>query len=288
MTPPATTPAGRRSTKRTTGGARSDASTRIARRVSGPAGGRAAGARQSSPRAGAATRASTHRQTATRPARTAIPRRSSGATTSRRSRQGPLGARVVAAVRGLPDHPLLDRVIRGRVWIPLLGVMLAGIVAMQVEVLKLGASIGRSLQSETVLQSHNELLRASVAALADDQRIERIAAAHGMVIPAPDGVGFLTARRVDGARAAAVIHAPNAASFLSLLTSNGNVASVATPPSPSDAGTAASSSATQATSSIGATATSTPSPTAGSPASGTTAATAAAAASTGVAATSGG
>ena len=57
-----------------------------------------------------------------------------------------VGARAVQFVRTLPDHRLLDRLIRGRAWIPLLGVMLVGIVAMQVEVLKLGASIGRSIQ----------------------------------------------------------------------------------------------------------------------------------------------
>ena len=56
----------------------------------------------------------------------------------------------------LPDHSLLDRVVRGRAWIPLLGVLLAGIVAAQVEILKLGASMGRSLEQTTTLTSQNE------------------------------------------------------------------------------------------------------------------------------------
>jgi len=81
-----------------------------------------------------------------------------------------------------------------------LGVMLAGIVAMQVEVLKLGASMGRAIERGTALQSTNELLRASVATLADDQRIERIAASRGMVMPSPAGVGFLSARSAANAQ----------------------------------------------------------------------------------------
>ena len=53
--------------------------------------------------------------------------------------------------------------------------LLAGIVAAQVEILKLGASMGRSLEQTTTLTSQNELLRDSVASLSDDQRIERLA-----------------------------------------------------------------------------------------------------------------
>jgi hypothetical protein len=124
----------------------------------------------------------------------------------------------VAFVRSLPDHALLDRVIRGRVWIPLLGVLLAGIVGMQVEVLKLGASMGRSLERSTALQSRNELLQASVATLADDRRIERLAAGMGMVMPAPDAVDFLAARPVaDVQPAIAGIHQPDASAFTAQL-----------------------------------------------------------------------
>src|SRR5437016_5223858 len=104
-----------------------------------------------------------------------------------------LSSRAAAFVRGLPDHSLLDRLVRGRAWIPVLGVMLAGIVAMQVEVLKLGTSVGRWMQRASTLQTKNESLQASVASLADDQRIERLAAGIGMVMPAPTTVSFLPA-----------------------------------------------------------------------------------------------
>ena len=109
-------------------------------------------------------------------------------------------------------------------WIALLGMMLAGIVAMQVEVLKLGASMGRSINRTTTLQVRNEALRASVAQLADDQRIELLAARQGMIMPAPANVAFLPA--VGGAtvaRAIAAIHAPAPATFLTTTTANGAV-----------------------------------------------------------------
>jgi hypothetical protein len=106
--------------------------------------------------------------------------------------------------------------------------MLAGIVAMQVEVLKLGTSIGRSIERSATLQTRNDQLRMTVAALDGDQRIERLAAARGMIMPAPATVGFLSAR--EGAsvhQALANVHAPDALGFLSQTTSNGGIATVA-------------------------------------------------------------
>jgi hypothetical protein len=129
---------------------------------------------------------------------------------------------VGAFVVSLPDHSLLDRVVRGRAWIPLLGVLLAGIVAAQVEILKLGASMGRSLEQTTTLTSQNELLRDSVASLSDDQRIERLATTMGMVLPPPGAVGYLTANQsADVSRALSNVHAPDAAGFMALTPSNG-------------------------------------------------------------------
>jgi hypothetical protein len=133
-----------------------------------------------------------------------------------------ISRRIGAFVLSLPDHHLLDRVIRGRAWIPLLGVLLAGIVATQVEILKLGASMGRSLEQTSSLTGQNEQLRDSVAALSDDQRIERLATAMGLVLPPPGAVGYLPASRGgDVARAVANIHTPDTAGFLALAASNG-------------------------------------------------------------------
>src|SRR5947199_21569 len=75
-------------------------------------------------------------------------------------------ARALALIKSLPEHSLLDRLVRGRAWIPVLGVMLAGIVTMQVEVLKLGTSAGEWMQRASALQTKNESLQANVASLA--------------------------------------------------------------------------------------------------------------------------
>jgi hypothetical protein len=125
-------------------------------------------------------------------------------------------------VRRLPDHRLIDRLVRGRAWIPVLGLMLAGIVAMQVEVLKLGADVGRSIETGSTLQTRNELLRASVASLSDQNRIERLAAGMGMVMPPPGSAGFLSSASVS--QAIANIHAPDPSAFLTSTTGNGAVA----------------------------------------------------------------
>ena len=128
-----------------------------------------------------------------------------------------IARRIGASVLSLPDHILLDRVVRGRAWIPLLGVLLAGIVAAQVEILKLGASMGRALEQTTTLTSQNEQLRGSVAALSDDQRIEHLATNMGMVLPPPGAVGYITASPGGEAAAALTnIHAPDAVAFMAL------------------------------------------------------------------------
>ncbi|HZU59449.1 MAG TPA: hypothetical protein VE983_00690 [Solirubrobacteraceae bacterium] len=132
-----------------------------------------------------------------------------------------MAAVVVAFARSLPDHRWLDRLVRGRAWIPLLGVLLAGIVATQVEVLKLGASMGRWVSRTAALTSQNQALQASVAALSDDQRIERLAAHMGMVMPAPTDVNFVALNPAGGIRAAlGRMQAPNATQFLAALSTS--------------------------------------------------------------------
>ena len=283
MTPPAMTPAGRRTaardqargpgSRKSAGPAGSghrrtlsrDAAPRSPRRVSGPLAGRAAAligrvagtAARTAPRtkprmtsragAGPAARPAARpaSQTAARPAsqraartasrtpaRTAsqsAPRTAPRPQRARRSTARPsagaaISARTLAFVGSLPDHPLLDRIVRGRTWIALLGLMLVGIVAMQVEQLKLGASIGRSVGRTSQLQTRNEQLQASVALLSDEQRIESVAAKEGMIMPPPSAVGFLANRRqTDIQKALSNIHAPDPSAFSALQTGSGTV-----------------------------------------------------------------
>jgi hypothetical protein len=162
--------------------------------------------------------------------------------------------RLGAFVVSLPDHPWLDRLVRGRAWIPVLGILLAGIVATQVEILKLGASMGRAIEQTTTLTSQNEQLRGSVAMLGDDQRIERLASAMGMVLPPPGAVGYLPAGpNADVGRALNNLHSPDPSAFVSLTPLVGDGALVtgqgtSTLPPPSGEPTVSTPSATSATS----------------------------------------
>lgn len=100
----------------------------------------------------------------------------------------------------------------------MLGVLLAGIVATQVEVLKLGASTGRWIERTAALSARNQALQASVAVLSDDHRIERLAAGMGMVLPAPTAITFLHRSGTGGVRlAVARMRPPNSAQFGSIL-----------------------------------------------------------------------
>jgi hypothetical protein len=126
---------------------------------------------------------------------------------------------AVAFVASLPESSLLDRVIRGRIWIPLLGVLLVGIVGLQVENLKLNAGLGGAIEQTTNLQSRNDWLRDDVAQLSDPQRIEGIAARHDMLMAPPSvtkflGVGGTPSSGSVGA-AIAGIHAPGSTYFAS-------------------------------------------------------------------------
>jgi hypothetical protein len=192
----------------------------------------------------ATRRAPAHRQLRPRPA-PAMPRRVSGPAVPRpRTSPAPrhratLGTRALAVVRSLPEHSLVDRLVRGRAWIPVLGVLLAGIVAMQVEVLKLGNNVGRYVDRSTTLQSQNEALQASVAALNADQRIESLAASMGMVMPAPATIAFLHASPgADASRAVTNIHAPDPTGFANQLAALAASAAATAPSSASSQGTA--------------------------------------------------
>jgi cell division protein FtsL len=257
MTPSAMTSAGRKvATARTearTAGVRAGAAPGRASSSVAPRTARAAAALR--PVRAAAAPRPVRAAAAPRPARVPAPRqprRVSGPVKRRRpDPQLPLSRRLalgtVEFIRTLPDHRLLDRLVRGRAWIPVLGVLLAGIVATQVEVLKLGASMGRWIERSAALTSHNQALQASVATLSDDQRIERVAAHMGMAMPAPTSITFLSPHPAGGAAAAVKrIQAPDTGQFLTTLQADGDLTTTAftsSGPGPAPAGTTYSSSA---------------------------------------------
>ena len=148
----------------------------------------------------------------------------------RRPRPRP-GTGVFEALRGLPDHRVIDRLLRGRVWICFVGLALMGIVAMQVSLLKLNSGIGRAVETTGTLERQNSQLEASIARLASGERIRAAADKHGMVTPAAGAVHFLHVRPgQDASRAARRMRAPSDAARE--LMANGGVVpgSLAAPP----------------------------------------------------------
>ena len=155
--------------------------TRVHRRVSGPA--RPATARASAARATTA-RAAGGRAATARAVATPLP-------------VPPLGAislRVLRAGRSLQDSTLLERLVRGRGWIVLLGALLFGLVALNVSLLKLNAAAGQNAERAKVLRIQNAKLRGKVSRLASGDRIRAAAADLGFVMPEARKVHYLKAR----------------------------------------------------------------------------------------------
>jgi cell division protein FtsL len=188
MTPPAATPAGRTKSRKPTrktappkGRAsasrakarpatghgkrtlRRSAAPRVSRRVSGPAGGRAAAAAAALPR----------------------------------PQLAPLGPRLVAFATTLPDRSIVDRMVRGRVWIGVLGILLIGLVFTQVSLLKLNAGIGSAVERGAALDRANGELRAQVSQLESGERIQERAAALGMILPPAGQISYVRTRGRD-------------------------------------------------------------------------------------------
>jgi hypothetical protein len=108
---------------------------------------------------------------------------------------------------------LMDRVVRGRLWIGVIGVVLTGIVAMQVSLLKLNSGITRAVQTASTLEQSNSALRRDISRLSSGERIQPLAERMGLVMPAPAGVGYVSAgnERATAARAARRMTAPDPA-----------------------------------------------------------------------------
>ena len=94
--------------------------------------------------------------------------------------------------RGVSEHTLLDRLIRGRIWIALIAFALIGIVTLQLLVLQLNASIGRALVREAQLQRGNAAYSIENSELASGERVESQAARLGMQLVPVGALRFLT------------------------------------------------------------------------------------------------
>jgi len=91
---------------------------------------------------------------------------------------------------------------RGRLWIGVLGTLLAGIVALNVFTLGLTAEAGHIDQNLVALEKENSILRSRDAHRSGSTRIRHDAAAIGLEMAAVDEVASIEPRRGDVAVAA--------------------------------------------------------------------------------------
>ncbi len=134
-------------------------------------------------------------------------------------------ARVEAVEARLPTG-LLDRLLRDRKWIGLVGVLLVGIVFLNVRLLVLDGGIARDAERTAELKRANATLRLRAARLGSTERIQRVAAGRGLVWPQPGRVRWLRPEaRPDARQALARMTRP------APTTAGGvNVASTGAPP----------------------------------------------------------
>jgi hypothetical protein len=91
---------------------------------------------------------------------------------------------------------------RGRAWIGVLGVLLAGIVAINVVTLSLAASAGQIDRNIAALESENSILHNRDAERSGVARVRHEAAALGLVTATTDQIGYVQASSNDATVAA--------------------------------------------------------------------------------------
>jgi hypothetical protein len=131
----------------------------------------------------------------------------------RRSRVLPYAAgtagRAAVAVTQLPESGLIHRLTRGRAWIALLGVLLVGIVALNVVTLSFAASAGKVEAVNVELSKENSMLQGRFSAVSGQARMRAEAAKLGLALPteADAQPQLVTAHKSDPAEAAARLKA---------------------------------------------------------------------------------
>jgi hypothetical protein len=114
----------------------------------------------------------------------------------------PFAGRTAVAVGQLPDSGLVVRMTRGRAWIGVLGVLLAGIVALNVITLSFAASSGKIDEGITALEQENSVLRGRDARISGVGPVRQAAAPLGLAMPASEEIHFTDAGPDDVATAA--------------------------------------------------------------------------------------
>jgi cell division protein FtsL len=162
-------------------------------------------------RAAAADRAAAPRTERAAPARRHPSPRRAPAPRRRPVRRASGHPRQAAGTATLPRGArILDALLTGRAWIALVGVLLAGIVFFNVDLLQMNREITQMADRAAQIKRQNDRLRHDYARLASSERIQEAAAALGLVLPAPGEVRYLTSKpMLDARKASKRIVAPN-------------------------------------------------------------------------------
>lgn len=110
--------------------------------------------------------------------------------------------RTAVAVRQLPDSGLIVRMTRGRAWIAVLGLLLVGIVALNVVTLSFASSAGKIDEEIGTLEQENGVLKGREAELSGTARVRGEAASLGLTMPTADRIHLTQAGPGDIATAA--------------------------------------------------------------------------------------
>jgi len=124
-------------------------------------------------------------------------------------------------ILALPDLRIVDRLLRGRAWVWVIGILLGGIVFMQVTLLKLNTGISNAVTTASTLERQNADLETEIAKLSSIERVRDAATADDMVTPAPGAVDFLHARGDRDAALASRRMAPPSDSAQAIMDNSG-------------------------------------------------------------------
>jgi hypothetical protein len=133
-------------------------------------------------------------------------------------------------LRALPDKRVIDRLLRGRLCIWVIGVLLGGIVAMQVSLLRMNAGISRAVSTAALLEQRNSDLEAENSRLTTGDRVRTFALDNGMIDPAAGDASFLTARPGTDADLAVKRMTPPSETALNVMNNGGKAPGATAPP----------------------------------------------------------
>lgn len=132
-----------------------------------------------------------------RPSRTTKPRPSAkprrGAASRAITPPAGLIPAAVGRVGNFADSGLMQRLTRSRAWIGVLGVLLAGIVTVNVLSLSYTATGGKLAARSQAMSLENAKLRSDLTKKLSGPRIEAVAIANGLLTPEPREITYYTA-----------------------------------------------------------------------------------------------